>query len=378
MPLPVLDLGSDPFERGLTHGKAMAGKVAENLETYLRRFEAGGIDRARAKAEGEAWTAYMAEDNRDYFREMEGIAEGAGLPLRDVAILNARYEITYSVFSDEARRRGPQQEPDGCTSFGLMPEVTAEGGTVIGQNWDWLAELEGRTLITRVRREGKPDFVGFTEAGIAGCKMAVNEFGIGLCVNGMVTPEDGKVKYRKPLHVRCYELADATRMDQALGAFLSSPRVCSSNILIGQSEGEILNLELSPEQHQILLPQDGIVCHANHMKHPASLPSRMEWISPNTLYRDIRVERVLRKAAPAIALKDITAALTDHYSHPFSVCRHPDPELPEARRTSTVAAIVLDLDRRRLHATAGQPCQHPLEAFDLYPGEASKTLRLSA
>lgn len=372
MSLPVLELGSEPFERGLAHGRAMAKQVAENLETYLRRFEAGGIDRERALAEGEAWVDFMAADNAEYFREMEGLAEGAGLPLRDVAILNARYEITYSVFSDEARRADPEpQEPDGCTSFGLMPEVTAHGGTMIGQNWDWLAGLEGRTLILRVRREGKPDFVGYTEAGIVGCKMAINEAGIGLCVNGLVTAEDGRSRYRKPVHVRCRELIDAPRMDLALFPFLNTPRVCSSNILVGQAEGEILNLELSPSAHQVIYPEDGIVCHANHMKHPLSIASHMERIAPNTLYRDIRVERRLRKAAPSVAMADIIEALTDHYSYPAAVCRHADPALPEARRVATVATLVMDLDARVLHATAGVPCRHALEPYALYPEAAA-------
>ena len=258
-----------------------------------------------------------------------------------------------------------------------MPEVTASGGTVIGQNWDWLADLEGNTFIMRVRRKDGPDFVGYTEAGIAGCKMAVNEAGIGLCVNGLVTEEDGKAKYRRPVHVRCREVADADRMDLALGAFLSTARVCSANILIGQAKGEIFNLELSPDRHQVLLPQGGIVAHANHMKHPASIASRMEKIAPNTLYRDIRVERALRKAAPRIGLEDIHTALKDHYSHPYSVCRHADEALPKARRLSTVAAIVIDLDGRRLHASAGTPCAHPLEAFDLHP-EAAQEMRRSA
>jgi hypothetical protein len=44
----------------------------------------------------------------------------------------------------------------------------------------------------------KPDFVGFTEAGIVGCKMGVNAVGIGLCVNGLVTNRDGVNGFRKP------------------------------------------------------------------------------------------------------------------------------------------------------------------------------------
>ena len=42
--LPVLELGSDAYERGLTHGRALRVQIAENIDTYLARFAAGGLD----------------------------------------------------------------------------------------------------------------------------------------------------------------------------------------------------------------------------------------------------------------------------------------------------------------------------------------------
>ena len=50
--LPILDLGDDPFERGLIHGRELAPMIAENIDTYLARFEAGGLDSAAARQEG--------------------------------------------------------------------------------------------------------------------------------------------------------------------------------------------------------------------------------------------------------------------------------------------------------------------------------------
>ena len=41
--LPVLDLGDDPYERGLVHGRALVAAIADNVETYLARFAASGL-----------------------------------------------------------------------------------------------------------------------------------------------------------------------------------------------------------------------------------------------------------------------------------------------------------------------------------------------
>ena len=31
---------------------------------------------------------------------------------------------------------------DGCTSFGIGPEASADGHTYVGQNWDWIPAVE--------------------------------------------------------------------------------------------------------------------------------------------------------------------------------------------------------------------------------------------
>ena len=40
--LVVLDLDSDPRERGRTHGRTMRNQIRENYLTYVDRFQAGG------------------------------------------------------------------------------------------------------------------------------------------------------------------------------------------------------------------------------------------------------------------------------------------------------------------------------------------------
>ena len=89
--LAVLNLEGSPFERGLAHGKALAASIAANIETYLARFEASGMSANAARAEGETWIGAINEHKAAYGEEMRGLAEGAGLALADVAMLNARY-----------------------------------------------------------------------------------------------------------------------------------------------------------------------------------------------------------------------------------------------------------------------------------------------
>lgn len=370
--LPVLELGPDPRERGRIHGQKLRGAITDNIETYLSRFEVAGASRASVLAQSDRWLDFIAKDNAEYAQEMTAIASAAGVSETEIAMLNARFEITYLVFGQEVQSANRTLEQEGCTSFGLMPEATASGKTLLCQNWDWLDKVRGRTYIQRIRRssvpgEGKPDVIGFSEAGIVGSKMGVNAAGIGLCVNGLVTPRDGTPGLRKPFHVRCREVLDAWRFDLALTPVVQTDRTASANFLIGHADGEIIDIEATPEFCAYLHPVDGLVVHANHLVQEKRLASHMERLGASTLYRGPRLDRILRRNLGRLDRARIVAALQDDFATPAAICRLPDPALPPEKRMATVAGIIVDLNDRVLYATDGPPSEAPFVAYPLYP-----------
>ena len=364
--IPALTVGDDPFERGRAHGSAFAADVAANLETYLRRFEASGLSRAEAFDEAGRWRAAMENQNSDYADEMRGIAAGAGQSEDSIALLNARYELAFTLFGKDARQKGRAvAETDGCTTFGILPEASANGHTWLGQNWDWLEGVHRRTLVLRIRRSDKPSLICLTEAGIAGGKMGVNECGIGLVENGLASDHDARHPYQKPFHMRCREVLDADRYDDALRPVVETRRTCSANFVIGAAVGEIIDLETSPDHVSFLHPVDGIVTHSNHFTCDGHGESQMEKIGPNTLYRAARLRRLLERHRGAIDLAAMKDAASDHFGAPNAICRHPDPRQPKARRTITAGAVLIDLEDRIMHVADGPPCEHPFVPFSL-------------
>jgi isopenicillin-N N-acyltransferase like protein len=361
---------------GLAHGRRFAREIADNIATYLARFAASGLDRDAAFAEAAAWRTAIAAQNPSYGEEMRGIAEGSGQSEEAIALLNARYELAFTLFGQEAkqaaRRAAPQGAiegalldagPDGCTTFGLLPDATADRHTWLGQNWDWLEGVHGRTFVLRVRRKAKPGFVCLTEAGIAGGKMGVNECGIGLVENGLASSHDGRNPYRKPFHVRCREVLDAERFDRASRPVTGTPRTCSANFVIGAAGGRIVDLEASPDHVGRLDPEGGIVTHSNHFLMPGHGESLLEKIAPNTLHRAERMRRLLEPHRGVLAFGHLRAAAADHSGAPYAICRHPDPAQPRARRTMTVGAVLIDLEARTMHVADGPPCTNEYVPF---------------
>ena len=376
--LTVLDLDLDPRERGRVHGRSMRSEIHDNYTTYVERFEAGGAKLPVVLEQSDAWAEFIARDNPEYAEEMAGVAAGANVSLTEIALLNARYELAYCVFGAEAQtlNSAATQEQEGCTAFGLMPDMTASGHTIIGQNWDWLQKVRGHVFIMRVKRSsepgtGKPDFVGFTEAGIVGCKMGVNAAGIGLCVNGLVTNRDGVNGFRKPFHVRCREILDAWTFDKALLPVVQTDRCCSTNFLIGHADGEIIDIEATPDYCSYIYPRDGVVTHANHLVRETRIASQFERIAPHSLYRANRLERMLRQSGGDVGVETIHTLLSDHFSAPASICRHPDMTLPEPKRVISVAAAAIDLNARTLYVTDGPPCQSRFQSIPLHANVAA-------
>jgi isopenicillin-N N-acyltransferase-like protein len=245
----------------------------------------------------------------------------------------------------------------------VLGDVTADGNPWLGQNWDWLEGIHNRTLVLRVLRKDKPSFVCLTEAGIAGGKMGVNEAGVGLVENGLASSKDGANPYEKPFHVRCREVMDAPRFDQALLPVVDTRRTCSANFVIGHADGEIIDIETSPNHLTYLHPEDGIVTHSNHFIGGGHGESQMEKIGPNTLYRASRIRRLLERKAGAITFNDMKEAAQDHFGRPNAICRHPDETQAPAKRTMTTGAVLIDLKNRTMHVANGPPCTYPYVPF---------------
>jgi isopenicillin-N N-acyltransferase-like protein len=169
--------------------------------------------------------------------------------------------------------------------------------------------------------------------------------------------------------MRCREILDAETYDFALQPIVATKRVCSANFVVGHADGEIIDLETSPNEVSYHYPQDGLVTHSNHFLDARHGPSQMERLSTSTLYRANRLDRLLRKDIGKLDAGKCQAALADHFGRPNAICRHPDERLPEAKRTMTNAAFVIDLNARTMLIANGPPCSHPFVEHTL-AGEA--------
>lgn len=357
MSLPVIQLSGTPYEQGLRHGKELKDLIKHNIDLYFDYFEEEcKLPREEVLTRGEKYLKAIASQSPDFFKGMRGIADGSGFGINELAAVNVRFEIIYYQLMVKGMT-------DGCTSFAISPNASANGHLIIGQNWDWIPGVKGAVLHT-IDPDGL-ETLSFTEAGVFGGKIGFNTAGIGLAVNGMSTTEDDWSRLFKPFHARCYEILRSRDIDSAVRIVTGTKRSCSTNFLIAQLPDKVVDVESSPDKVRLLDPEKDLLVHTNHFLDPEVLgvtePSD-ERRRLSTHRRDRLLE--LLSANQPVSLEDIQGHLRDHDGYPNSVCRHLEPEDSE-ERFETVVSVVADPKEQKLYICDGHPCTNAYQQISI-------------
>ena len=359
MSLPRFTFSGTSYEQGLAHGETLKDSIEQNIDVYLNRFETeAGIGKKQLIDNAGIYLDILREQSPEYVNGINGISEGSNLDLLEVALLNLRYELLYSALG----KRYMEIAVDGCTSFAILPEAAENNHLIMGQNWDWIPDVDC-VLTTSMDVDGLQR-LSFTEAGIFAGKPGMNSEGVGLAVNGMYSTLDDWTRLEKPFHLRCYEILRSRSIDEALDFMTITPRSCTANFIIGHAPKRVVDVELAPDNLRLIIPKDGVIVHANHFDDPGMLgvsepPNPRRNLSE---FRQKRMKSLLNEQTP-LDIPGIQKILKDHENQPQSLCRHCDDTLPKSQHTITKTAMIMDLSEKKMWVTDGQPCKSDFEEF---------------
>ncbi len=219
-------------------------------------------------------------------------------------------------------------------------------------------------VILKIAGRGSiPPLVTFTEAGQL-AKMGMNGAGIGLVVNNLSAD---KRRVGVPWIFITRKILESTRLTEAIGAVLSTPRGHSINFLIAAGQ-EAVNLETSPVESHVMWPENGILVHTNHFLGPClnfrDIKGEID-PTPHTYNRFRRLSRRITEASGSIDDNVVKAALRDHFDHPFSVCLHDNPARGLAGGASTCLSLVMTPNAGRIDYAPGNPCECEYRRIDV-------------
>lgn len=337
-PFPFVAVGGSPYERGVQYGKAVPERVRRSIGLYGGTLDELGLTAPEKARLINGFAKEIAAFGAHYLDEMRGIADGAGVSLDDIVLINARTEIVAQARREKNRPEAEDDAVDGCTGAVILPERSSTGRLIHGQNWDWRAECADTAIVLRVARDDGPDFMTFVEAGgLARC--GVNAAGISITANYLESERD----YRQsgiPLVLIRRKVLEQRHFAMAVRVVAATPKACSNNMMLSTAEGFAIDFECAPDEVFPIYPEDGLIVHANHWVSPVALAKLKDaGLLGDSFYRDWRVHKLLGPGK--ISPDDLKSAFFDDFAAPFAVCR---PVLPNSAGdlSATVAMIIMD------------------------------------
>jgi isopenicillin-N N-acyltransferase-like protein len=341
---PVIDIAGGAHERGRTHGRLARERVGRSLANYARLFASCGLGWDEVQRRGAAYRDVVGNLEADLLEEIEGIASGAGCEESEILALNARTELLPPKFLG-----APGTDAGECTAIAVQPGASATGGTLLAQNWDWLGVQREALIFLRLGNR----FLTLTEAGML-AKIGLNRHGFGVCLNILRSPGDGK-RPGVPVHVLLRALLACEGVQEAIALASRLSFGGSSNVLCADAAGGAASLELSPMGVRVLGAEAGTLCHTNHFIAAGTEGWQAQLADNLSTEPRLARARAHAGARPKQGLDDLERMLRDESEGFLSICRHPDPSLPEEARIETVASVVMELGRGAMHVAPDIP-----------------------
>jgi isopenicillin-N N-acyltransferase-like protein len=349
--LPVISVKGKPGDVGFQYGAQCREMIQKNINLYFRLFNHyARLGRNQAVTLARRFIPVIKAFDPDLLEEIRGIAEGAKADMEEILALNVRTELMYA----------DKLATGECTALAAMPEATASGAMLLGQNWDWNPQLMDSTVILEIEQESKPGVVTVTEAGIVG-KIGLNSAGLGACLNILKSPL-GQVGV--PIHVLMRGILNSERFGDAIFKIASMNRGSTNNCLIAHRDGAIMDFEMAPEVMDFLYPTDGVLVHTNHFTSERLKPLDANLSQfPDSLLRYGRAKQKFTARSGKISTADFKEIFRDHLNHPDAICRHPDPRDPELEQVQTVASIIMNLTTKEVQICHGPPCENEYQTM---------------
>ena len=305
-PLIEYEKKDSPRQRGRSHGEAFRAAIGELV--HIRRGLM--LDKNPALAPHISSLALQQMQVTRTFdsslaQELEGIAEGAGLSLEDIVILN-----NYTDFRDV------ELSSEGCSCVCFH----RDGRAFSGQTWDMHQSAKNYFCLLRCPHESGEALV----LSLVGCLglMGVTTQKTLVGINNLNT-KSARAGLIWPALVR--RLLREKSVAPMRTLLKEAPVTSGHNYMIAdEKSGE--HWEVLPGLAQKVDNQlgGGVVFHTNHCLDPvAKALEKNDALSAST---HPRYEILKKKVLALSGSEDLTALFKSHEGYPHSLCVHPDRE----------------------------------------------------
>lgn len=333
--IPLVAVSGTDHEMGAQLGTAFRDvlvRVTERTRQSLARHDGATVKRLQQEILDAA-----RQVTPGCVAELEGMAEGAGVPFEALFATNAAYEL--GILADDGER---------CTSVGVPAQRSVDGRVLLGHNEDFSAEFAATSYLLHAVPNDGPSFVAFSYAGVL-LHQGVNEAGIGQVGNALDSTD---VRPGVPKLFAYREVMRAETWEEAFAAAVHSRRACGNNHILAADGVGVYGIEAAATRYAVLGDGATPVVHANHYVDGGMVDLQRPADLGNSRWRQRRLQARI-DAIERHTTQTLREALSDHEGHPHGVCKH----APTRDGGSvTIGSVVIDVSEKRVHAACGHPC----------------------
>ncbi|MCX6910801.1 MAG: C45 family autoproteolytic acyltransferase/hydrolase [Verrucomicrobia bacterium] len=234
----VLRLRGKPYDIGLQHGRLLVPNIKRLCERVIY-----GVGFFYSIEKGEWFldaAAKLVERQRpfiapEYFEEMRGVADGAGLPLATVQAANIFPEFFH------------------CSGVAVFGKATRGGALLHARVLDYMTEvgLQDEAVTMAIEREGARRFVNVGYAGFIGSVTGMNEKQV--AIGEMGGRGEGKWDGTPMAQLLRGALENCDTLEEALDYMRRRPRTCEYYYVVSDGKSRTARgVAATPETFQII------------------------------------------------------------------------------------------------------------------------------
>jgi isopenicillin-N N-acyltransferase-like protein len=350
--IKIVEVSGTYFEMGLQYGTACP-EIKQMVQIMCQLLE---TDLEKLKAFSASYLPVIQGYDRNLLDEIKGIAEGAKVDIKEIVLLSAWYEM--SIYKSSTALAG-------CTSFAAGGEATTDGELIVGQNWDMGPALEKMLVLLIMKPNDGINIMALTTVGALGL-IGINSAGISvngnLLVHKRYTSPEGIV----PHNVITRKTMGCKNLSKVIKAIAAARRGPPVHQLFSNTQGDVISIEVTPDDLGFLYPVDNIFTHSNNfVTERFKVGDMVVDYFPDSYLRIKRLDNLMRKHKGDLSVDLMKKLLQDHNNQPDSICRHADEELPANLQLKTVASIITCPKDKVMHIAIGNPCENEYIQYQL-------------
>lgn len=261
--IAVAYVQGDPYQMGLQQGALLRSELRSLIRDYLygRLIVDHQVSHFWSLSQVRLLEPGIPDSLR---REMQGIADGAGLSYQDVLLLNTipdlqaltrkvpTWGLLPALFSS-ANQSLSTVRSSLCAAFAGWGRATIEGELLVGHNLEYAeSDLLQHYLVLTVRQPLEGDSsVSLALAGMVGIWTGMNEEKVVVALSS--SPSADVAAGGQPLPLLLRQVLDSSgSLEEAVNVLLSADRLYGGNVILGDGKApQAVALELSAHQHAL-------------------------------------------------------------------------------------------------------------------------------